>query len=317
MLEQLKEIYLAGGCFWGIEKYIQDINGVKSTEVGYANGDTQNPTYEDVSHKETGHAETVHVTYDVSKISLEALLELYYEIVNPTLINKQGNDVGSQYRTGIYYIDHEDSKTIIKSINMLQQKYNKPIAIEVRKIDIFYKAEEYHQKYLDKNPEGYCHISKEKLNSVKNTSLNKYNKPTQEKLDQLTDIQYKVTQQSNTEPAFNNLYYNNFEKGIYVDITTGEPLFISSDKFESGCGWPSFSKPIDSSVLLTKEDRQFFMKRTEVRSKIGNSHLGHVFNDGPKEMGGKRYCINSASLKFIALYKMEEKGYGYLVRYIK
>jgi len=315
MLEQLKEIYLAGGCFWGIEKYIQDINGVKSTEVGYANGNTQNPNYEDVSHKETGYAETVHVTYDIFKISLESLLELYYEVVNPTLINKQGNDVGSQYRTGIYYIDKEDSKTIIKSINKLQEKYNKPIAIEVRKIDIFYKAEEYHQKYLDKNPEGYCHISKEKLNSVK--YINKYTKPTKEELSKLTDIQYKVTQESNTEPAFNNPYYNNFEKGVYVDITTGEPLFISSDKFESGCGWPSFSKPIDPDVLLTEEDRQYFMKRTEIRSKIGNAHLGHVFNDGPKEMGGKRYCINSASLKFVALDKMEEEGYGYLIGYIK
>jgi peptide methionine sulfoxide reductase msrA/msrB len=317
MVEELKEIYLAGGCFWGIEKYIQNINGVKSTEVGYANGNTKNPTYEDVSHKETGHAETVHVVYDISKINLESIIELYYEVVNPTLINKQGNDVGSQYRTGIYYIDLEDSKIIIKSINKLQEKYKKSIAIEVKKLDVFYRAEEYHQKYLDKNPEGYCHISKEKLNSVKNIVVNKYTKPTEETLSKLTDIQYKVTQENKTELAFNNKYYNNFEKGIYVDVTTGEPLFISSDKFESGCGWPSFSKPIDPNVLLTKEDRQLFMKRTEVRSKIGNAHLGHVFNDGPKEMGGKRYCINSASLKFIAAGKMEEEGYGYLIEYIK
>jgi len=315
MLEQFKEIYLAGGCFWGIEKYIQDIYGVKSTQVGYANGNTKNPTYEDVSHEDTNHVETVHVVYDSTDISLENLLELYYEVIEPTSINKQGNDEGSRYRSGIYYIDPEDKEVITKSISKLQEKYDDHIVIEVGPLNIFYKAEEYHQKYLDKNPEGYCHISKEKLNSVKD--INKYNKPSQETLENLTDIQYKVTQESNTEQAFNNAYYNNFEKGIYVDITTGEPLFVSSDKFESGCGWPSFSKPIDPNVLLTKVDRQFFMKRKEVISKIGNSHLGHVFNDGPKETGGKRYCINSASLKFIAVDKMKEEGYGYLVVYVK
>ena len=319
MTEQLKEIYLAGGCFWGIEKYIQDINGIKTTEAGYANGSTINPTYEDVSHKETGHAETVHVVYDPLKTSLEFILELYYDVIDPTLINKQGNDLGSQYRTGIYYIDLEDEEIIKKSIVKLQEKYAKPIAIEVKELTSFYKAEEYHQKYLDKNPSGYCHISKEKLDSVKNVIVDKdkYKKPTEETLSKLTDIQYKVTQESNTEPPFDNVYNNNFEKGIYVDITTGEPLFMSADKFESGCGWPSFSKPIDTNVLLTKEDKKLFTTRREVHSRIGNSHLGHIFNDGPEDRGGKRYCINSAALKFISIDKMKEEGYGYLIEYIK
>jgi len=317
MTEQLKEIYLAGGCFWGIEKYIQDINGVKTTQAGYANGSIENPTYEDVSNKDTGHAETVHVVYDPLKTSLEFILELYYDVIDPTLINKQGNDLGSQYRTGIYYIDLEDEEIIKKSISKLQEKYDKPIAIEVKELTSFYKAEEYHQKYLDKNPEGYCHISKDKLNSIKNVIIDKYKKTTEETLSKLTDIQYKVTQESNTEPPFDKLYNNNFEKGIYVDITTGEPLFMSADKFEYGCGWPSFSKPIDPNVLLTKEDRQLFTKRTEVHSRIGNSHLGHIFNDGPEDRGGKRYCINSAALKFISIDKMKEEGYGYLIEYIK
>ena len=314
MLEKLKEIYVAGGCFWGIEKYIKNIYGVKSTEVGYANGLTKDPTYEDVCYNETGYAETVHIVYDSLKISLESLLELYYEVIDPTLFNKQGNDTGSQYRTGIYYIDSADLKIIMESIDKLQLKYDKPIVIEVKELIIFYKAEEYHQKYLDKNPNGYCHINKEKLNEK---VVDKYTKTKQEKLNKLTDIQYRVTQNNETETPFDNPYYNNFEKGIYVDITTGEPLFISVDKFDSGCGWPSFSKPIDPNVILIKEDNIFFMKRTEVRSKISNSHLGHVFNDGPKETGGKRYCINSAALKFIGIDKMEEEGYGYLLSYIK
>ncbi len=163
----LKEIYLAGGCFWGLEKYMQEISGVVFTQVGYANGKTEHPTYEEICRKDTGHAETVYVKYDPQVISLSFLLGLYYEVIDPVSVNRQGNDVGSQYRTGIYYVDSSDLPIINKSIDELQEKFNRPIAIELRPLENFYKAEEYHQKYLDKNPHGYCHISWEQINKVK------------------------------------------------------------------------------------------------------------------------------------------------------
>jgi peptide methionine sulfoxide reductase msrA/msrB len=299
----MKEIYLAGGCFWGTEKYLEAIKGIKETEVGYANGNTEYPSYEDVCRKNTGHAETVRVIYDSGQVSLSHILNLYYDVIEPTSVNRQGNDTGSQYRTGIYYTDNADLPVISESINELQRKYREPIAIEVLPLKNYYRAEEYHQKYLDKNPNGYCHISRDKFEKVKRQELKKI----------LTDMQYNVTQNNATEPPFANEYYNNFKKGIYVDITTGEPLFISTDKFESGCGWPSFSKPIDPGSVIMLDDNTHGMVRTEVRSAKGNSHLGHVFTDGPVNRGGLRYCINSASLLFIPKEQMEEKGYG---RYI-
>lgn len=319
-IEKLKEIYLAGGCFWGTEKYLCQVTGIVATDVGYANGNTENPTYKDVCTKDAGHAETVRVLYNPLEISLEFILELYYEVINPTSINRQGNDIGSQYRTGIYYVDVYDEKIILKSIRELQKKYDKPIAIEVLPLKNYYLAEEYHQKYLDKNPNGYCHIGSdhfEKAKIAKDQSV-KYDPLPKEVLKgTLTELQYEVTQNSVTEPPFRNEYYDNFESGIYVDITTGEPLFVSSDKFQSGCGWPSFSKPIDEGLIKELSDSRFGMKRVEVRSKKGNAHLGHVFEDGPIETGGLRYCINSASLLFIAKDQMEKKGYGYLLSIVK
>jgi len=133
----------------------------------------------------------------------------------------------------------------------------------------------------------------------------------------LNKLQYEVTQNNATERPFRNEYWDNDRKGIYVDIVTGEPLFISNDKFDSGCGWPSFTKPIDEGVIIEKEDKTYGMIRTEVRSRTGDSHLGHVFNDGPKDKGGLRYCINSAALKFIQLEDMEGEGYGKYIRLIK
>lgn len=296
-----KVIYLAGGCFWGTEQYIAEIKGVISTEVGYANGNTPNPTYEDVCYKNTGHAETVKVIYDPEQIGLKLLLELYYESIDPTSVNRQGGDTGTQYRTGIYYTLGEDKQIILESINELQKKVDKPIAIEVLELKNYYPAEEYHQKYLRKNPNGYCHISPEQFKKAKEANLG------------LTKLQYEVTQNSATEPPFQNEYYNNFKPGIYVDVISGEPLFLSTDKFESGCGWPSFSKPIDKDLLNELQDSAFGMRRTEVRSKNSDSHLGHVFDDGPEDLGGLRYCINSASLRFIPKEDMVKEGYGYLI----
>ena len=315
----MSEIYLAGGCFWGTEKYIASIHGVLSTEVGYANGKTLNPTYEEVCTNNTGHAETVHVVYDPEIVSLAFLLELYYEAIDPTSYNRQGGDFGSQYRTGIYYVDDKDLPVIESSISKLQKRIDKPIAIEVKRLENFSPAEEYHQKYLDKNPAGYCHIGRSKIEKAANAIIDPadFKAPETEELHALSKMQFDVTQNAATEPPFQNQYFDSFRSGIYVDITTGEPLFASSDKFESGCGWPSFSKPIDPNVVRQREDRSHGMLRTEIRSRVGNAHLGHVFDDGPIESGGLRYCINSASLRFIPKEDMEQEGYGYLLHLAK
>ena len=319
---ETKEIYLAGGCFWGLEAYMQKLNGVYDAISGYANGKTENPSYYDL--KTSGHAETVKVIYNPKIISLEDLLAHYLRVVNPVSINKQGNDIGTQYRTGIYYIDDKNKPVIESILSKEQIKHDKPIAIEVEPLKHFYEAEEYHQDYLEKNPGGYCHIdlslADKPLEADKEPVIDasKYTKLSDEELKKnLTDVQYEVTQHSATEQAFSNEYYNNFKRGIYVDITTKEPLFSSTDKFESGCGWPSFSKPISKDVVNYAEDNSHFMKRTEVRSRSGNAHLGHVFNDAPEELGGQRYCINGASLEFIPYEEMDEKGYGYLKYLVK
>lgn len=315
-----KEIYLAGGCFWGTEKYLEDVKGILETEVGYANGNTEKPSYEEVCHKNTGHAEAVRVEYEDTVIGLPFLLELYYDVINPVSVNRQGNDVGSQYRTGIYYTDDGDESIIRESIDRLQLKYAEKIAIEVKRLDNYYRAEEYHQKYLDKNPHGYCHIGADKFEKAKNAVdvSRRYVKRSEEELkESLTELQFEVTQNSATERPFHNEYFDEFREGIYVDITTGEPLFLSDDKFESGCGWPSFSKPIDAALITDAVDTSFGRVRTEVRSRTGDAHLGHVFEDGPADRGGLRYCINSASLKFIPKERMEQEGYGKYLKLLK
>ena len=312
----LKTIYLAGGCFWGTEKYLSALEGVVTTEVGYANGRTENPSYEDVCYKNTGHAETVKVEYDANVLPLKDLLILFYEVIDPISINRQGNDVGTQYRTGIYYIDETDLPIIKDSLKELKREYPVPLAIEVEPLSNYYTAEEYHQKYLDKNPGGYCHIGEAEFANAKvlQAAMKPYQVKSKEELQKtLTPLQYEVTQNSATEAPFQNEYYNNFKEGIYVDITTGEPLFVSTDKFESGCGWPSFSKPINPDLVQELKDSTLGMQRIEVRSKMGDAHLGHVFPDGPSELGGLRYCINSASLHFIPKDEMDAKGYGYLL----
>ena len=307
-----KDIYLAGGCFWGIEAYVEKIPGVLDAVSGYANGNTENPSYEDLVYHNSGHAETVKVTYNPDEISLKTLLKYYLRVVDPTSLNKQGNDRGTQYRSGVYYTDEADKQIIEDVLKKEQDNYQAPIVVEVLPLKQFFKAEEYHQDYLKKNPTGYCHID---LNKASEPIIDedKYKKPSDEELkDKLSDTQYNVALKNDTERAFSNEYWDNFEKGIYVDITSGEPLFSSTDKFSSGCGWPSFSKPISKDLINYLEDNSFNMHRTEVRSRSADIHLGHVFNDGPKESGGLRYCINSASLRFIPYEKMDEEGYGYL-----
>ena len=313
--QEQRIIYLAGGCFWGLEAYMERIQGVTDAVSGYANGKGDTTNYQ-LLHA-TDHAETVKVTYDPNKISLDKLLQYYFRVIDPTSINKQGNDRGRQYRTGIYYQNEQDKAVIEAALKNLQSKYQEPIQIEVEPLKNYVEAEEYHQDYLKKNPNGYCHIDIKKADEPL-IEDKKYPKPSDAELKQkLTALQYDVTQGKHTERSFSNEYWDNFAPGIYVDITTGEPLFSSKDKFESGCGWPSFTKPIAAEVAEYQRDNSFNMTRIEVLSRSGHAHLGHVFDDGPRDKGGLRYCINSASIKFIPLAEMEKQGYGDLIPFVK
>ena len=308
------EIYLAGGCFWGVEGYFKKIPGVLDTSVGYANGNTSDTNYEKIAS--TGHSETVKIFYDKDKVSLQDILEYYFRIIDPTSVNKQGNDVGSQYRTGIYYTNENDKLIIDEILRQKQENYKKKIAVEAEPLKNFVLAEDYHQDYLDKNPGGYCHINISLANKPLYSKSIGINKDKNTLKDKLTEDQYKVTQENETEKAFSSEYDNFDEAGIYVDVVTGEPLFSSKDKYDAGCGWPSFTKPIDANIDY-KDDKTYGMERVEVRSKKGDSHLGHVFNDGPKDKGGVRYCINGAALRFVPLSKMEEEGYREYIDKVK
>ncbi|KJU98005.1 peptide-methionine (R)-S-oxide reductase MsrB [Streptococcus gordonii] len=311
----MAEIYLAGGCFWGLEEYFSRIEGVKKTTVGYANGQVESTNYQLIH--QTDHAETVHLIYDEKRVSLREILLYYFRVIDPLSVNKQGNDVGRQYRTGVYYTDEGD-KAVIEQVFAEQEKQlGQKIAVELEPLRHYVLAEDYHQDYLKKNPGGYCHIN---VNDAYQPLVDpgQYEKPTDAELkEQLTQEQYQVTQHSATERPFHNAYNATFEEGIYVDVTTGEPLFFAGDKFESGCGWPSFSRPIAREVLRYYEDKSHGMERIEVRSRSGNAHLGHVFTDGPESAGGLRYCINSAALRFIPKEKMEAEGYAYLLQHMK
>ena len=310
----MAEIYLAGGCFWGLEEYFSRISGVLQTSVGYANGQVETTNYQLI--KETDHAETVQVIYDEKVVSLREILLYYFRVIDPLSVNQQGNDRGRQYRTGIYYKDEEDLPTIYALVQEQERMIGRKIAVEVEKLRHYILAEDYHQDYLKKNPGGYCHIDVRDAEKPLIDAAN-YEKPSQAVLrENLSEESYRVTQEAATEAPFSNAYDQTFEEGIYVDITTGEPLFFAKDKFASGCGWPSFSRPISKELIHYYQDLSHGMERIEVRSRSGNAHLGHVFTDGPRELGGLRYCINSASLRFIAKDEMEEAGYGYLIPYL-
>lgn len=328
MKSNRRAIYLAGGCFWGVEGYFKKLHGVYNTETGYANGKSSDTDYDGL--KKSDHAETVKIEYDMSKISLEELLLHFFRIIDPKSVNKQGNDEGRQYRTGIYYptLDSEkgnktfgdsdklsaanvtDTKNSIKSLLEYESKKHGKLAVESGKLNNFVKAEDYHQDYLDKNPRGYCHINLKLADKA--LSDEHYPLPNKDKLKSKLDSKaYDVMKKNDTERAFSSPLNDEYRKGIYVDKITGEPLFSSSDKFKSGCGWPSFSKPILSGKVVEKSDTSYGMNRTEVRTKGSDSHLGHVFDDGPTEKGDLRYCINGASLRFIPYDEMDAMGYGF------
>ncbi|MDD4189638.1 MAG: peptide-methionine (R)-S-oxide reductase MsrB [Eubacteriales bacterium] len=293
-----KSATFAGGCFWCMVHPFEEIDGIISVTSGYTGGRTKDPTYEKVCSGETGHYEAVQIRFDPALISYEQILEIYWQQIDPTDQFGQFADRGQSYQTAIFYHDEEQRKAAedSKKALALRGKFEMPVATKILPASEFYPAEDCHQDYHKKNP---AHYQRYRKGSGREAYVEKRKRESRERLKSvLTEMQYRVTQENGTEPPFQNEFWDNNREGIYVDVVSGAPLFSSEDKFDSGCGWPSFTKPIDPADIEEKFDDSHGMSRTEVRSKASDSHLGHVFNDGPGP-GKLRYCINSAALRFI------------------
>lgn len=309
---------LAGGCFWCVEAPFESIDGVLKVVSGYSGGNEENPTYEEVSSGETNYKEAVQVHFDPYVISYAEILDVYWKQFDPTDKGGSFYDRGSQYESAIYYHNNEQKMIAETSKQELDNSniFDEPIVTEIKEHTTWHPAEEYHQDFYKKNPQRYNSYKEgsgreEFIKGIwgdENIDQYQRNAKDESRIKELTDLQFRVTQKNATEPAFENKYWDNKEKGIYVDIVSGEPLFSSKHKFKSGTGWPSFTKPIDPRYLNKVIDNSLGMTRVEVRSKIADSHLGHVFYDGPEPLN-LRYCMNSAAFDFIPKEKMEELGY--------